>query len=196
MRKPETFSHVGWPVTALAATLAASLGGCGSADNPAAPTSSFNAKARKLHQPNHVAQPGEEDLADMVAAVSATRAGPDVELKFVLTQKPEVGQPLSIDVALVPRSPTFDSVSIAFQVPEGMDIVEGAESVTTPKPVIGEPLRHVLRILPRRDGIFAVTAVVSVTSTDQAATRTFAIPVIAGEGISELAAKPEASKGL
>jgi len=51
--------------------------------------------------------------------------------------------------------------------------------------VDGTPIRHVVRILPKRDGIFALTAVVSFSESNQDWTRTFSIPVIAGEGLPE-----------
>jgi hypothetical protein len=47
----------------------------------------------------------------------------------------------------------------------------------------------VVKILPKRDGIFALTAVVSFTSANLDSSRTFSIPVIAGEGLPDQVAK-------
>ncbi len=178
----------------MAAALLPWLAACGSTDNPSAATSSFNAKARKAHRA--MVKPGEEDLAEMVAAVSAAKSGPPVELKFRLTQRPEIGHPLDLAVILVPDSAAVESVSASFQGSEGLDVVDGAQTTRVDKPTVGAPLRHTIRILPKRDGIFAVTAVVSVGSASETATRTFAIPVIAGEGLPEAPAKPAPVKGL
>jgi hypothetical protein len=125
----------------------------------------------------------------MVAAVSSSKVGPPVELKFSLPTRPEVGQVMDVDVAVVPRAPVPDSVSVSFQVVDGIDIVEGAQLENVHSLVDGTPIRHVVKILPKRDGIFALTAVVSFVTSNQDASRTFSIPVIAGEGLPEQVAK-------
>lgn len=192
MREPKTFLHAGLLMAALALP---GLAACGSADNPTSATSSFSAKARKAHKPLH-AVPGEEDLAEMVTAVSATKTGPPVDMKFRLMQRPEIGQPVELAVILVPGSPALDSVSASFQVSEGLDIVEGAQTAKVEKPAMGAPLRHMLKILPKHNGIFAITAVVAVDSANETSNRTFAIPVISGDGLPDLPAKPVPAKGL
>jgi hypothetical protein len=194
MRKAKDFIRAGVTAAALVAVVL-TLAGCGSADKPSAATSSANAKGRKALKSSEVARSGdkggagEEDLAEMVAAVSASKAGPPVELKFVLTAKPEVGQVMDVDVAVVPRAPVPDSVSVTFQVAEGLEIVDGSQLEGVEKLVDGTPIRHVVKIRPKRDGIFALTAVVSFTTANQDATRTFSIPVIAGEGLPGQVAK-------
>ena len=57
------------------------------------------------------------------------------------------------------------------------------------------PVRHTLRILPKRDGIFVVSAVVSVDTASESLSRTFSIPLIAGQGLGEFAAKSEVAGG-
>jgi hypothetical protein len=47
----------------------------------------------------------------------------------------------------------------------------------------------VVKVLPKRDGIFALTAVVSFTVSNQEMNRTFSIPVIAGQGLPDQVAK-------
>jgi hypothetical protein len=92
---------------------------------------------------------------------------------------------MDLDVAVVPRDPVPDSLSVSFQVAEGLDIVDGSQLERVDKLVDGMPIRHVVRILPKRDGIFALTAVVSFAVSNQDWSRTFSIPVIAGEGLPE-----------
>ncbi|HZO21824.1 MAG TPA: hypothetical protein VFB37_04910 [Steroidobacteraceae bacterium] len=193
MRKTGTFQQAWLWLAVFFCAGACLLSACGNADNPKSATSSYNAKARKAQKPVHSTKPGEEDLTEMVAAVSATKAGPPVEMRFALQQSPQVGQPVAVSIALVTSAPALDSVSASFQASDGLDIVEGAESPRVDRPVPGTPLRHVLRIVPKRDGIFAVTAVVTVDSSNQHSTRTFLIPVIAGEGLSEPAKSAEGS---
>jgi hypothetical protein len=162
--------------------------GCGSGGQqaqPGAPSISKSHRAKKADGPS---KPGQEFLGDMVTAVSASK-GPPVELKFALPVRPEVGQVTDIDVALVTSQPVPESVSISFQVGDGLDIVEGSQMERIDKPAVGTPIRHVVKVLPKRDGIFTLTAVVSFTVSNQETNRTFSIPVIAGQGLPDQVAK-------
>jgi hypothetical protein len=131
----------------------------------------------------------------MVAAVSLGKAGPPVELKFELREAPEVGHPLDVDLALLPDSPGLEHVYAKFQAGEGLELVDGGELATADKPPQGVPIRHTVRVLPKRDGIFTLNATVGVDSETESLTRTFSIPVIAGSGLPELAAKSEVAEG-
>jgi len=204
-RKTERFFRPSVRLVLLACAALPWLTGCDTRDNPQAATRSYNAKARKAHQPAEPSRPGAEDPGDMVAAASATKTGPPVEMKFALQQRPEVGQPMDVSIAMIPRSAALESLSASFEATEGLEIVGGAEMPRSDKPVLGTPLRHLVRILPKREGIFAVTVTVNVDSANTRATRTFSIPVIAGDGpsgpaaseagASKPAARPEATKG-
>jgi hypothetical protein len=185
MRKAKDFILARLITVALVAGVLV-LSGCGAGEKPAATHARVKAKA---HKSLGNSQPGAEDLSEMVAAVSGSKAGPPVEMKFVLTSKPEVGQAMDIDVAVIPRAPVPDSLSVTFQAAEGIDVVDGSHLEKVEKLVDGTPVRHVIKILPKRDGIFAVTAVVSFTSANQDLVRTFSIPLVAGEGLSEQVAK-------
>jgi hypothetical protein len=189
MRKAEVFFRAGC-LAVMTASLVAGVSGCSSGDKPAAPSATpASAKAHKPSKAVLPAKPGEEDLGDMVSAVSSAKAGPPVEMKFALLTRPEVGQVMDLDVAVVPRSPVPESLSVSFQVVDGLDIVEGSQLGRVDKLVDGTPIRHVVKILPKRDGVFALTAVVSFVVANQDWSRTFSIPVIAGEGLPEQVAK-------
>jgi hypothetical protein len=43
--------------------------------------------------------------------------------------------------------------------------------------------------LPKQDGIFTLSAAVSVELADDSVTRTFTIPVIVGQGLADVSAK-------
>ena len=166
-------------VAALAASFAVALAACDSADKHAAAS---GAASKSRRHAAGAAKAGTEDLAEMVAAFTTSR-GPPVELKFTLAHRPEVGQPLDVNVAVVPHAPVPDSLSVTFTVAEGLEIVDGSDLPRMEKLVDGAPIRHVVTILPKRDGIFALTAVVSFSAGNRDTNRTFAIPVIAGEGL-------------
>ena len=186
LRKVDIFWRAGW-LALITGGLLLGASGCGSKVKSTAAASAKSHKQHKAEQQQ--TQPGEEPLGEMVAAVTGSKAGPPVELKFSLPTRPEVGQVMDVDVAVVPRAPVPDSVSVSFQVVEGMDIVDGSQLARVDKLVDGTPIRHVVRVLPKRDGIFALTAVVAFVSANQDFTRTFAIPVIAGEGLPDQVAK-------
>jgi hypothetical protein len=107
-----------------------------------------------------------------------------------------VGQSIDVDVAVFPGLPGPDSVAVTFLVPDGLDIAEGADWPKVDKPAEGTPLRHIVKIVPKRDGIFALSAIVTVDSANQVSTRTFSIPLIAGEGLAAQQTQHEVPKGL
>ena len=186
MRAEDLFRRGPWVVWATGLILL--LGGCGSGDKQGTGASGSKSThaARKARQ---AATPGELALAEMVAAVSASKAGPPVEMKFFMANRPEVGQVLELQVAVIPRAPVPDSLAVSFQVLDGLEIIEGSQLERVDKLVDGTPIRHVLKVLPKRDGIFALSAVVSYAVANQEMSRTFSIPVIAGEGMPEQVAK-------
>ncbi|HUI58609.1 MAG TPA: hypothetical protein VLX90_00210 [Steroidobacteraceae bacterium] len=195
MRKAELFSPTPWPLAVLggllAAAVAGAIGGCGSSTQGSSPgASSFG--FHKAQKPVRASRPG-QDLQDMVSAVSTVRNTPAVDLKFSLAQHPDLGQPLELDVAVVPGVPVPENLTVSFQVAEGLDILDGAQSEPVDKPVAGVPLRYVVKLLPKRDGIFTVTAAVTEDKASVTSTRLFAIPVIAGAGLSDATAAADSA---
>jgi len=186
LRKSGVFWRAGC-LAMVAAGALAGVSGCSSGD-PKPHDAAGAAKSHKAKAVDAPARPGEQPLADMVAAASPAK-GPPVELKFALPNRPEVGQVTQIDVALVPSQPVPDNVSISFQVVDGLEIVEGAQLERIEQVTAGTPIRHVVKVLPKRDGIFTVTAVVSFTASNLESSRTFSIPVIAGVGMPDQVAK-------
>jgi Translocon-associated protein beta (TRAPB) len=183
--KKSALWRAGW----LAAVAAGCVGAaaCGSGD-PKGQSAATSVKSHKVKSAGAPGKPGETSLGDMVAAVSASK-GPPVELKFSMPVRPEVGQAAEIDVAVIPSQPLPDSVSVSFQVVDGLDIVDGSQMERVEKLTAGTPIHHVLKVLPKRDGIFALTAVVSYTASNQEMNRMFSIPVIAGVGLTDQVAK-------
>jgi hypothetical protein len=86
---------------------------------------------------------------------------------------------------IVPVYGTVDRIVGKMSSDEGLDIVSGQDIPVADKPVEGTPIHHSVRVLPRRDGIFTLTAAVTVDSAGQSTSQTFSIPVIAGAGIPD-----------
>ena len=163
---------------ALGLALILALAGCDSAPDPnaAMPASGAVGKA---------ALPKSDD-ADMVTAFSAHPAGQPglVDLKFKLSKRPVVGEPVDIDLQLIPAV-ELERLFARFQVGDGLQILSGAESQHFEHPARGAPVGHRMTVTAKADGIFYVTAVVLADSDKESVARTFSFPLIAGEGLPE-----------
>jgi hypothetical protein len=173
---------------ALAATVI--LFGCGSGETPGV----AGGAAKPAAAPRQM-QSGEVVSPNMVSAVGGTRTGPAaVQLKFELRERPDVAQPLDIDVVILPASATLDRLYGRVETGDGLELADGAQIAPTERPVEGIPIRHSIKVLPKRDGIFTVNAVVSMDAAGQSWSQTFSIPVIVGAGSTAAAAtKPAAA---
>ena len=183
-------SRAGWAVAMMAGL--GLLAGCGSSSGSG--HESAAAKSKKTHT-QAAADPAERPASDMVAGVTPSKAGPPVALKFELRELPQAGQLLDVDIAVLPGNPAINRIYGKFQGADGLDLVEGGELSAIEKPAVGSVIRHVVRVLPKQDGIFTVSATVSVDLADDSITRTYSIPVIVGDGLAEQTAKTEVAEG-
>ena len=133
----------------------------------------------------------DELLRNMVGAVAAIKPSAlPIQVKFELRDRPQVGQPVELDLAIVPMSASVDRVSGKVEGEEGVEVVEGAQIAPTDRPAEGTPIRQSVKVLPRQDGIFTVRVVVTVDAAGQTSSEAYAIPLIAGSGTPDLPAKP------
>jgi hypothetical protein len=125
----------------------------------------------------------------MVSAVSSGKAG-DFELKYELRERPVVGQPVDIDLALIPAR-DMDRIYAVFQAADGLELTKGGRTSDFDHPPAGVPITHTLTVVAQRDGVLYVSAVVLADTSTESVTRSFSIPVIAGAGFSApVAAEP------
>lgn len=127
--------------------------------------------------------------ADMVAAVSASKNPGKVDVKFALSARPAVGQPVDIRLALTPRV-ELDRLYARFQPSEGLDLVKGGETGPIDRPAIGTEVEHVVTVTPKTDGIYYVTVTVISDAPTESVSRVYSIPIIAGAGLPELPPPP------
>jgi hypothetical protein len=177
-------------IITLAAALVglALVGGCGSGKKA---TQAGPAAATKKTQ--HT----DDAIARMVAGVTSVKPGSTplpLQLKFDLRQRPEVAQPLDVDLAVIPLSGAIDRVFGKVAGEEGLELVSGGDLQEATKPVEGVPIQYSLRVLPKQDGIYTLTANISVDAGGVISTQTYTIPVIAGQGIPDLPAGPAPNK--
>jgi len=175
-----------WLAAALVVMLAA-LSGCSKAEH-AAPSGTHAARPAIKKGSGGTAL----ELADMVSAVSSGKGPTEIDLKFALRERPVVGEPVDIDVAVIPGR-ELDQVSATFNAPDGLEVTSGGKMPQTEHPEPGAPISHTVTILPQRDGIFYVSATVLADSPTNSITHVFSIPVIAGAGISAPAASGAAA---
>jgi len=130
----------------------------------------------------------------MVSAVPAAKPSTvPLQVKFELRERPDIGQPLELDLAIVPMSGAVDRVSGKVEGEDGLELVDGAEIAPTERPVEGAPIRHVVKVLPKREGIFTVRAVLTVDAGGSPSTETYLMPVIADSGATATPDKPAAA---
>jgi len=121
----------------------------------------------------------------MVGAFSGLRGQQSlVDLKFKVTRRPSVGEPVDIELEIIPTV-ELERLFGRFQVADGLQIVSGAETEHFDHPAKGVPVTHKLTVTAKADGIFYVTAVLLADSDKESVARNFSFPLIAGQGLSE-----------
>jgi hypothetical protein len=155
--------------------LLAVLCGCGKTEHA---DSAPAASAPAIKKP---ADAGEPALANMVSAVASGKPSRDIELKFDLRERPVVGEPVDIDLAII-TAQDLDRVYANFQAGEGLELTKGAKTPEIAHPAAGVPIAHTLTVVPQHEGVFYVSAVVLADSPAQSVTRSFSIPLIAAAG--------------
>ncbi|MBK7250032.1 MAG: hypothetical protein IPI06_03845 [Gammaproteobacteria bacterium] len=172
---------VAW--AALAAVLA--LAGCGERATDRAPAGKAAARGAAAARAARPATPAADQ--DMVAAVAAGGGGGLVALRFRLAQRPVAGQPVDMDVMVTAVSPV-NRIRVLFQGGDGFEIRAGQELGPIQRPEVGRGFVHRITLVPRRDGIFQVSAVALVEqASGEELARTYSIPIIAGAGLGGVA---------
>jgi hypothetical protein len=161
---------------ALSVAAAALLLGCGSRTSGAGsgPAAAKPVTPKALNSANELSR-------NMVSAVAANKPSAlPVQVKFELRDRPHVGQPVDLELAIVPMSASVDRVSGKVEGEEGLEVVDGAQITATDHPVEGAPIRQSVKVLPKQEGILTVHALVSVDAAGQTSSEAYAIPLIAG----------------
>lgn len=114
---------------------------------------------------------------NMVAAVSAGKTATAIGVHFSLGASPAVDTALPVEIALVPHE-NFTSVGAHFQSQDGLTLMSGDELAPTKSAVAKKIIKHQLRLMPSRTGVYIVTASVETEGAEGTVTRVFSIPVI------------------
>jgi hypothetical protein len=128
-----------------------------------------------------VPKPGasvEEQTVGMVQAAAQGKSTVPVELKFDIAQRPKVGQPLAINLALIaqiPASPATIQVTGA----DDVSVAAGANQFDIPSEEPGEVYRETVNVTPNAEGVLLLGVTVSLKHDEVVDQRVFSIPIIA-----------------
>jgi len=161
----------------LAALAACSLVACGSGSRAGGGTAQTTGGKQ-----SDKASANAQSLAGMVSGVAPPGAATSsVQVKFQLKERPEVAQPLDVDVVIVPVYGNLERISGKFAGDDGLEMVGGQDIAAIEKPVEGTPIHRTVQVLPKRAGVFTLTAILTVDSEGQSTSQSFSTPVIAGD---------------
>jgi len=107
---------------ALVPGLALILAGCSSKNEPAPAHARAAAPVRKA------ATPADSLSPYLVGAVTTAKSGAGLlQLKFELAARPAVGEPVDLDLVIVPQADNITQISGTVQGDEGLEVMSGME---------------------------------------------------------------------
>jgi hypothetical protein len=178
MRYPSRF----FPL-ALLLGLVLAAAGCGSQNEPAPAQVKAPAPVKKAPSPADSLSPY------LVAAVTTAKSGASLlQVKFELAGHPAVGEPVDVDLVIVPAADHIEQISGTVAGDDGVEVLSGATIPAAEKPAFGTPIHHTVTVRARRDGIFILSAALSVDADGQRLAPVYSLPLIAGKGLIEAGA--------
>jgi hypothetical protein len=173
-------------VLVLAAGLALGAAGCGSKGDTGGAANKV--KAATVKKP---LTPADQLSPNLVPAVATGKAGAGLlQVKLEMAAPPVVGDPVDIDMVILPTTDNLDRFSGTIQGDDGLEIVAGDTIAPVEKPLYGNPVHHNLKVRAKHDGIYILTASMSVESGGQVQNPVFSFPVIGGNGLSDTGSAP------
>ena len=117
-----------------------------------------------------------------------------LQVKFELAGRPEVGDPVDVDLVIVPQADNIDRITGTVQADDGVEVVSGGDISTTEKLTFGTPIHHALKVRAKRDGIFTLSAALNIESGGQTLAPVYSMPLIGGNGLVDAGATPVPGK--
>ena len=165
--------------------LVVAAAGCGSQSEPAPAQPKAAAPVKKAPSPADTLSPY------LVSAVTTAKNGaPLLQVKFELGARPMVGTPVDVDLVIVPQADHIEQISGTVQGEEGLEVVSGSTIPAADKPPFGTPIHHSLKVRATRDGIFSLSAALTVDADGQTLAPVYSMPLITGNGMAEAQAGP------
>jgi hypothetical protein len=142
------------------------------------------APARKNPVPEVKRGPtAEEQTAGMVLAAASGNSDVPVRLKFDLPHRPKIGQPLEVEIALLPQVPA-QMAEIDASVSNGLELrtQDARELVADVR--ADAVYRHSIELTPTAPGVLFLSLDVTLKHDEITETRSFTIPVILEETLA------------
>jgi uncharacterized lipoprotein len=166
----------GAKVLLLCAAMVAAACNKDSSSAPAArPVSQTKPKAVAAPAPAATAA---EQTAGMVQAAAQGKSQVPVELKYDITQRPKVGQPLDINLALIAQI-AASSATIQLAGADDLTVPPGANQFDIPSEEAGEVYRETVHVTPNAEGVVLLGVTVLLKHDEIVDQRVFSIPIIA-----------------
>ena len=119
-----------------------------------------------------------EQTVGMVEAASQGKSAVPVELKFDIAQRPKVGQPLDINLALIAQIPaTLATIQVGGA--DDLSVAPGAKQFDIASEEAGEVYKHSVNVTPNAEGVVLMGVTVLLKHDDVVDQRAFSIPIIA-----------------
>jgi hypothetical protein len=118
----------------------------------------------------------QEQTAGMVEAATQGKSQLPVLLKFELPQRPTVGQPMGIDIAVLPQ---IDAGGADIEIAGGDGL-----TVSAPTPIdlhaleAGQVYRQTIQVTPTSEGVLLLGLTVSMKHDEMTESRVFSVPLI------------------
>ena len=119
-----------------------------------------------------------EQTAGMVQAAPQGKSQVSVELKYDISQRPKVGQPLEINLALIAQI-AATSATIQLTGADDVTVAPGASQFDIPAEEAGQVYRETVHVTPNAEGVVLLGVTVSLKHDEMVDQRTFSIPIIA-----------------
>jgi hypothetical protein len=119
-----------------------------------------------------------QQTAGMVQAASEGKSQVPVELKYDISQRPKVGQPLDINLALIAQIPATPA-TIQVTGADDVSVTPGANQFDIPSEEAGEVYRETVKVTPNAEGVVLLGVTVLLKHDEIVDQRVFSIPIIA-----------------
>jgi hypothetical protein len=136
------------------------------------PTSARKSPVAVKHGPTAA-----EQTAGMVEAAATGKSTMPVQLKFDLPQRPVVGQPLVVNIALISQIDA-DTAKVRLDDSSGLDVAAGGGDHVIGKIDPDFVYRQEIKLVPSADGVFFLNFTVTLRHDEIDDIRTFTVPII------------------
>jgi hypothetical protein len=137
-------------------------------------------------EPQKVARPPASTAA--VAPAHLSKPGAPVRVSFVARERPEAGQPLSVDIRITPRV-NSESLRYTIRAPEGLMTLRSVNTTRLSKVRAGSEFRDTLTVIPQQNGRYLLSVVVVMDSANGPLARAFSWPIVVGNPVESGAGK-------